>query len=673
MIALTPKNYHLWISELQVISEKAKVWQYVDPNSSKPEPEVGEYPEFSQYQVPIQAQPAGGIAYPIIEGGVVIATKSDEKYGDLSAEQKEDYEMEISAYKMKDKQVEKVAQGLRIVDNALKSSLRAYIPPNKMASSVREIVKILAARYKRSDDQVIEQLHEQFLALKTPPIKGKIEAWVADWENIKGQIVELNVTGLFGSETIFINEFFRSGKKWAPNFCENWVMQHRAAKTTVEFYETTREYRLAVESFLNEAKSTSRNQANAASLQGQMQDENKGPGPSQSSQWNGQSKEARFKDRKCVCGKIHLFRLCPYIVKSARPPAWKEDKTVRNEMRQKIQSNIRFFMAIKKVTDTNILDGITEESVKKSSHKAENDQHNQGNHIELPGQSFSFANVTSRANNPLHKSVIFDSGCDNPLTYDKSRFIGEITPTASDMWVDTPDGEMKIHGHCTMRVNGLLNGQKRELLFEGTDYIPDSSVTLVSANKLKKRGFFWDMFTDTLIVEETGQQICEIKEHYGLSIIEYNPESLDIGFANSVQLRDTSKATPWKWHLRLGHCLPEVIDQLKKIDEVTVSKGVGGENAPRTIQCETCAVSKMHRVINKAPSGRAIKPYQLLHFDLTINDKGFDGTSCIAHYFTDEFTSYVWVYQLNDHKEKTLLPIFKSLINQCDRAGISIN
>ena len=152
-----------------------------------------------------------------------------------------------------------------------------------MASSIREIVKILAARYKRSDNQVIEQLHEQFLALKTPPIKGKIEASVADWENIKGQIVELNVTGLFGSETIFINVFLQSGKKWAPNFCENWVMQHRAAKTTVEFYETTREYRLAVESFLNEAQSTSRNQANAASLQGQMQDENKGPGPSQSS------------------------------------------------------------------------------------------------------------------------------------------------------------------------------------------------------------------------------------------------------------------------------------------------------------------------------------------------------------------------------------------------------
>ena len=107
------------------MSEKAKVWQYVDPNSSKPEPEEGEYPEVSQYPVPIQAQPAGGIAYPNIKDGFVIATKSAEKYGDLSAEQKEDYKIEISAYKIREKQVEKVAQGLRIVDNALMSSTRA--------------------------------------------------------------------------------------------------------------------------------------------------------------------------------------------------------------------------------------------------------------------------------------------------------------------------------------------------------------------------------------------------------------------------------------------------------------------------------------------------------------------------------------------------------------------
>jgi hypothetical protein len=55
-----------------------------------------------------------------------------------------------------------------------------------------------------------------------------------------------------------------------------------------------------------------------------------------------------------------------------------------------------------------------------------------------------------------------------------------------------------------------------------------------------------------------------------------------------------------------------------------------------------------------------------LHFDLIICNKTFDETTCIAH-FIDELIFFNWVYFLIDHKKKTLLSIFKDLINQCDR------
>jgi hypothetical protein len=55
-----------------------------------------------------------------------------------------------------------------------------------------------------------------------------------------------------------------------------------------------------------------------------------------------------------------------------------------------------------------------------------------------------------------------------------------------------------------------------------------------------------------------------------------------------------------------------------------------------------------------------------LHFDLIICNKAFDKTTCIAH-FTDELIFYSWVFSLMNHKKKTLLSIFKDLINQCDR------
>jgi hypothetical protein len=55
-----------------------------------------------------------------------------------------------------------------------------------------------------------------------------------------------------------------------------------------------------------------------------------------------------------------------------------------------------------------------------------------------------------------------------------------------------------------------------------------------------------------------------------------------------------------------------------------------------------------------------------LHFDLIICNKAFDETTCIAH-FIDELIFYNWIFSLMNHKEKTLMSIFKDLINQCDR------
>jgi hypothetical protein len=56
----------------------------------------------------------------------------------------------------------------------------------------------------------------------------------------------------------------------------------------------------------------------------------------------------------------------------------------------------------------------------------------------------------------------------------------------------------------------------------------------------------------------------------------------------------------------------------------------------------------------------------MLHFDLIICNKAFNDTTCITH-FIDELIFYNWIYSLINHKKKTLLSIFKSLINQCDR------
>ncbi len=65
------------------------------------------------------------------------------------------------------------------------------------------------------------------------------------------------------------------------------------------------------------------------------------------------------------------------------------------------------------------------------------------------------------------------------------------------------------------------------------------------------------------------------------------------------------------------------------------------DESSKSVKCETCAVSKMHRLMQKTFAERAIKSYKILHFDIIIFKKrsDFDETFCIAH-FIDEFTSF---------------------------------
>jgi hypothetical protein len=145
--------------------------------------------------------------------------------------------------------------------------------------------------------------------------------------------------------------------------------------------------------------------------------------------------------------------------------------------------NIRFFVTIKKLINTNILKNMTKNSIKSCSQKPENKKEK---------KTCSFANVIFRSKNSLHSSVIFDFECDNSLTFDKSRFVEAIISIILDfdMWIDILNDAMLIQKHDTMRVKDLLNDKSRELLFENTAYISNSNVILISINKLKNKNFF---------------------------------------------------------------------------------------------------------------------------------------------------------------------------------------
>jgi hypothetical protein len=229
---------------------------------------------------------------------------------------------------------------------------------------------------------------------------------------------------------------------------------------------------------------------------------------------------------------------------------------------------------------------------------------------------------------------------------------------------------MQIEEYETMLIWEQLKDKKIEMTFKKTTYILICFVILVFQSKLEKEEFDSDSFIKTLIHLKTNKQICEIQERFEVQLLEYNLISRnDQRMTNSVQFSKNImiKAISWQWHQRLEHCRSQMIDHLSK--EWIISD----DAASKTIKCETCAVFKTHKLVQKQSSARTIKLYEMFHFDLIIYEiREFDEIICIAH-FTNEFTHYSWVFSLNNHREKTLMLVFNDLINRCDRSDIAID
>jgi hypothetical protein len=276
-------------------------------------------------------------------------------------------------------------------------------------------------------------------------------------------------------------------------------------------------------------------------------------------------------------------------------------------------------------------------------------------------RSFKYASmfINKTSNNFLWRNVIYDSDCNDSFIYDLNRFVNEITLVHE--LIDTFNDSMMIERYETMFVTNHINDKNRRMFFENIAYVSFIDVILMFVTRLKKQDFVWNMYKKTLIIKSIDVMICDIEKKHDLFLLKYR---LVQKFVNAVQSHKKilTKTILWNWHLRLEHCRTKIINQLKKIDEIEITQ----RNASKIVQCDTCAISKMHRLIQRTSSAKAIKFFQILHFDLIICNKTFDDATCIAH-FTDELIFFNWVYSLIDHKKKTLLSIFKDLINQCDR------
>ena len=131
--------------------------------------------------------------------------------------------------------------------------------------------------------------------------------------------------------------------------------------------------------------------------------------------------------------------------------------------------------------------------------------------------------------------------------------------------------------------------------------------SVVSLKKLIAGSIDWIVRENRLILRD--QIFCLVEQKLGQWVLEFNEiqqsliKSNSTFIVRSAQAR-ISQAPANVWHERLAHCGPEVLEHLP-----TSVTSVRLANGPSTTECETCAVSKAHKIVSRRPSPKAEKPF----------------------------------------------------------------
>ena len=258
---------------------------------------------------------------------------------------------------------------------------------------------------------------------------------------------------------------------------------------------------------------------------------------------------------------------------------------------------------------------------------------------------------------------IIDSGASDHMTSISSLF-DSYYPCPGNKKVRVADGSLSsIAGKGSIKISGTIE-------LKNVLHVPKLSCNLLSVSKLTKDSNCCAVFFDSHCEfqdRDLGTMIGSASLREGLyyfdDYLSRNKQAQ--GLSSSIS-SNSARDQIMLWHLRLGHpsfpYLKYLFPDLFKNVDCT------------TFQCESCFLSKSHRISYKALTYRASKPFYLIHSDVwgpskinTLTGKKWFVT------FIDDHTRLCWVYLMREKSEvEGLFKDFYSMVENHFQTKISL-
>ena len=130
----------------------------------------------------------------------------------------------------------------------------------------------------------------------------------------------------------------------------------------------------------------------------------------------------------------------------------------------------------------------------------------------------------------------------------------------------------------------------QEITLLETAFVPSFHTNVASLNHFIEKDIHWDTKGKKLIYKSLT--VCSVEYHHQQWTLEYNKPNHYAFPAYSTQPKTAHEIIVDIWHQRLGHPGPDALAHLSTTTVGTKLKG------PTTIECETCAVMKAHKIIS---------------------------------------------------------------------------
>jgi hypothetical protein len=382
------------------------------------------------------------------------------------------------------------------------------------------------------------EVAKQYQDLKQPPSAQQSERWLQQWEKIYTNAKLLQLPEVYEERPLY--DFLTAIKDVAPSFAgiQEVLIGEKVKKdeTLPMLFDIIEDYRNHLR--LNRATTKSSSHTAFTTFQ------NEPPQPTEKSEQTV---------RPCLCGEVHRFRQCLYLIQALQAPDWVPDPQIERAIGEKMQNRPWLQDQIKRAQQKGPLKQESQAQTpykgtlaapssggsSRASSKSRKPTQQRSSHLpphtgqEQPSAAFGGVSTEEHTSTAfggfavdkygykLQNCWTLDSAADIHICNDPTRFKFKRAATDRDvLYAGTTEYPIQAFGTVDITVQSPHGPGVIQLL--NTALIPGFLTNLVALRRFTKKGVHWD--TEKQHLHRNGNTFCFVQSVDDHWVLERNPQ-----------------------------------------------------------------------------------------------------------------------------------------------------